>query len=570
MKKWMLLVFVSCILIVLAGCGSNQNEEVEKDHLNYKKGVTVTTKYGKVKGYKDKNESVLVWKGVPYAKAPVKELRWKKPESPEKYDGTLDATKDKEVFIQTAQDGVTGSEESLHMNIYRPDTSEKKLPVMVYIHGGNNQGGSATEIGGEAFVKDLNTIFISVDYRLGALGFNPLKALNTGDKLEDSGNYALLDMAKSLDWVKENIEAFGGDPDNITFSGFSAGGRDVMASLTSPIFKDKYQKAIAFSGGMTVADPDDSIKVFAKAIAPLVVEDGVKATEEEAYTWLQENNKEVADYLYGVSAERLSKLMGNASIRMSAFPHLYTDGAVIPKNGFDTKNYNNVPLIMLSGTSEFSFFAMGDPYFAESFASGAIPKNKEKLAEFQFAKQYGSDFYTLFNTELSAEKMEQHYDAPIYNTKMPFGTNLKTTTDMDLVGAYHGVFIPFLDSNNQTYLSTITESYQLPGAEELQEKFRAYLKNFLHDGDPNGDNLTKWTTWSADNPSNLILDADDNQAQIKMEKETDTNQAIINRIEADTSISETAKNQIVHQVLNGRWFSGDLDAYYSNPSLWPN
>lgn len=173
MKKWMLLVFVSCLLIVLAGCGSNQNEEVEKDHLNYKKGVTVTTKYGKVKGYKDKNESVLVWKGVPYAKAPVKELRWKKPESPEKYDGTLDATKDKEVFIQTAQDGVTGSEESLHMNIYRPDTSEKKLPVMVYIHGGNNQGGSATEIGGEAFVKDLNTIFISVDYRLGALGFNP-------------------------------------------------------------------------------------------------------------------------------------------------------------------------------------------------------------------------------------------------------------------------------------------------------------------------------------------------------------------------------------------------------------
>lgn len=570
MKKWMLLVFVSCLLIVLAGCGSNQNEEVEKDHLNYKKGVTVTTKYGKVKGYKDKNESVLVWKGVPYAKAPVKELRWKKPESPEKYDGTLDATKDKEVFIQTAQDGVTGSEESLHMNIYRPDTSEKKLPVMVYIHGGNNQGGSATEIGGEAFVKDLNTIFISVDYRLGALGFNPLKALNTGDKLEDSGNYALLDMAKSLDWVKENIEAFGGDPDNITFSGFSAGGRDVMASLTSPIFKDKYQKAIAFSGGMTVADPDDSIKVFAKAIAPLVVEDGVKATEEEAYTWLQENNKEVADYLYGVSAERLSKLMGNASIRMSAFPHLYTDGAVIPKNGFDTKNYNNVPLIMLSGTSEFSFFAMGDPYFAESFASGAIPKNKEKLAEFQFAKQYGSDFYTLFNTELSAKKMEQHYDAPIYNTKMPFGTNLKTTTDMSLVGAYHGVFIPFLDSNNQTYLSTITESYQLPGAEELQEKFRAYLKNFLHDGDPNGDNLTKWTTWSADNPSNLILDADDNQAQIKMEKETDTNQAIIDRIEADTSISETAKNQIVHQVLNGRWFSGDLDAYYSNPSLWPN
>ncbi|WP_088809125.1 MULTISPECIES: carboxylesterase family protein [unclassified Listeria] len=567
MKKWIMLVLVGC-LFALAGCGTSQSEA--QTGLTYKQGVLETTKYGKVKGYQSKNENVLIWKGVPYAKTPVDELRWKKPENPKKYKGTLDATKDSEMFIQTSQDGVTGSESSLRLNIYRPNTKEQNLPVMVYIHGGNNQGGSATEISGEAFVKDLNAIFISVDYRLGALGFNPLPALHTGNKLEDSGNYALLDMAKSLDWVKENITAFGGDPKNITFSGFSAGGRDVMASLTSPVFDGKYQKAIAFSGGMTVANPEDSVKVFAKAIAPLVVEDGVKKTTEEAYTWLQQDKKEVRDYLYGLSAERLSKLMGNASIRMSAFPHLYTDGAVLPKNGFDTKEYNDVPLMMLSGTSEFSFFAMGDPYFAESLANGDIPKNQEKLAEFNFAKQYGSDMYALFNTELSAEKLSEHYKGDIYNTKMPFGTNLKTTTDMSLVGAFHGVFIPFLDSNNQTYLSTITESYQLPGAKELQGEFRAYLKNFLHDGNPNGDDLTNWTKWSKQNQASLLLDANDNHAQIKMEKETDTNQAIIERIEADTSISEAAKSKIVHTVLNGRWFSADLDAYYHNPSLWPN
>ncbi len=567
MKKWIMLILAGC-LIALAGCGTSQSEAPAG--LTYKQGVLETTKYGEVKGYTSKNENVLIWKGIPYAKAPVDELRWKKPENPKKYKGTLDATKDSEMFIQSSQDGVTGSESSLKLNIYRPNTKEKNLPVMVYIHGGNNQGGSATEISGEAFVKDLNAIFISVDYRLGALGFNPLPALNTGDKLEDSGNYALLDMAKSLDWVKENIAAFGGDPKNITFSGFSAGGRDVMASLTSPVFDGKYQKAIAFSGGMTVADPEDSVKVFAKAIAPLVVEDGVKKTTDEAYTWLQEDNKEVRDYLYGLSAERLSKLMGNASIRMSAFPHLYTDGAVLPKNGFNTKEYNDVPLMMLSGTSEFSFFAMGDPYFAESLANGDIPKNQEKLAEFNFAKQYGSDFYALFNTELSAEKLSEHYKGDIYNTKMPFGTNLKTTTDMSLVGAFHGVFIPFLDTNNQTYLSTITESYGLPGAKELQGEFRAYLKNFLHEGNPNGDDLTNWTKWSKQNHASLILDADDNHAQVKMEKETDTNQAVIKRIEADTSISEATKNEIVHHVLNGRWFSADLDAYYHNPSLWPN
>lgn len=567
MKKWIIGMLISSVM-VLTACASQPMEE--KVGLTYQKDVVETTKYGKVKGYINENESVLIWKGIPYAKAPVKDLRWKNPQNPKRYKGVMDATKDQAVFIQPTQDGVTGSEASLRLNIYRPNTKEKNLPVMVYIHGGNNQGGSATEISGESFVNDLNAIFISVDYRLGALGFNPLPALHTGDKQKDSGNYALLDMAKSLDWVKENIEAFGGNPQNITFSGFSAGGRDVMASLTSPVFKDKYQKAIAFSGGMTTANQEDSIKVFAKAIAPLVVADGVKKTNDEACTWLQEDKKEVKDYLYSLSAERLSQLMGNASIRISAFPHLYTDGSVLPKKGFDTSKYNNVPLLMLSGTSEFSFFAMGDPYFAKSIEKGEIPKNTDKFAAFNFAKKYGSDFYTLFNTELSAEKLSEHYKGPIYNTKMPFGTQLKTTTDMNLVGAFHGVFIPFLDSNNQTYQSTITESYQLPGAKQLQGQFRAYLKNFLWQGNPNGDNLTKWEAWSAQNSKSLILDADDQHAQVSMTQEEDTNQAIIQRMEADTSIPEMTKENIIHEVLNGRWFSSDLDAYYHNPSLWPN
>ncbi len=131
----------------------------------------------------------------------------------------------------------------------------------------------------------------------------------TGDKNEDSGNYALLDMSKSLDWINENITGFGGNPKNITASGFSAGGRDVMAMLISPIFRGKFQKAISFSGGMTTADPEDSAKVIAKAIAPLVVKDKIKTTEDEAYNWLLTDGKDVKDYLYGLSADRLAIMM---------------------------------------------------------------------------------------------------------------------------------------------------------------------------------------------------------------------------------------------------------------------
>ena len=122
----------------------------------------------------------------------------------------------------------------------------------------------------------------------------------TGDINEDSGNYTLLDIAKSLDWINENIEAFGGNPNNITASGFSAGGRDIMAMLISPIFEGKFQKAIAFSGGMTISDPEESAQIIAKAIAPLVIEDNVKETEEDAYNWLLTDDTEVKDYLYSL------------------------------------------------------------------------------------------------------------------------------------------------------------------------------------------------------------------------------------------------------------------------------
>ena len=98
-----------------------------------------------------------------------------------------------------------------------------------------------------------------------------------------------------------------------------------------------------------------------------MVEDGIKATEEEANTWLLTANNDVENYLRGISAERLAGLMGNAAIRMKAFPHLYIDGTVIPKSGFKTKSYNDVPLMLVTGIDEFSLFAASDERFSKDF-----------------------------------------------------------------------------------------------------------------------------------------------------------------------------------------------------------
>lgn len=573
MKKIVSILLTLLLTVSLVGfSGTTDGLASAKEQVSssraYKQGTIQNTKYGNVKGYENNVENTLLWKGVPYAKSPVGELRWKAPADPEPFKSTFDATKPGNVAIQLSTNGITGSEDSLNLDIYRPNTAEKNLPVMVFVHGGNNQTGTSQEITGDAFVNDLNAIFISVNYRLGPLGFNPLPALNTGDKLEDSGNYALLDIAKSLDWVKENIKSFGGDSNNITISGFSAGGRDVMAMLASPTFKGKFQKAIAFSGGMTMADQNDSIKVFAKAIAPLVVEDGVKASEDEAYQWLQKDSKEVKEYLYSLSAERLSRLMGNAAIRMSAFPHLYNDGAVLPKEKFDTDKYNSVPLVMLTGTTEFSFFAMGDPYFAKSIQDGSIFTNQSKLAEFTFAKKYGSKLYSLFNTHESATKMYPNYKAPIYTIEMPFGEALTATTDMAMAGSFHGVFVPLLDGNNKTYLSMFKESYDLKGAQELSRQFKEYLSNFIHQGNPNGEGLTKWDKWTLEQPENFVLNADEKNVSARMSKEKISKDEVIRELEKDNSISGEAKKKIISEVLNGRWFSAELDKFFGNKSLW--
>ncbi len=267
----------------------------------------------------------------------------------------------------TTKDGetiVTGTTDSLNLDVYTTEKAEK-LPVLVYVHGGNNQTGSSFEIPGNDIVKTDDCVYVSVNYRLGLLGFNSLPALIDEDN--PTGNFAMLDLAKSLQWVKDNIENFGGDPENVTVSGFSAGGRDVMAMLISPTFKDLFSKAIAFSGGMTVSTQEQASQKIADTMAPLVVEDKKAENEEEAAAWLLEDTDEVRDYLYGLDADRVINLFPNAGIRMAKFPHLYVDDVVLPMDGFDGEFVNDVPLMMVTGSEEFSMLGCFDPSLDDCF-----------------------------------------------------------------------------------------------------------------------------------------------------------------------------------------------------------
>lgn len=583
MKTRLLLTFIlsitissSSLIVIPVKADVNVNamnytQNVDEELLRYTQGTLQNTKYGKVQGYQENEGKTLMWKGIPYAKAPVGELRWKAPVNQDSWTGTLDATKSGNIGIQLSGGKIAGSEDCLNLDIYRPNTSQTDLPVLFYIHGGNNQIGASEELSAKKLAVNVNCVVVSINYRIGVLGFNSLPALKTGDKNEDSGNYALLDISKSLDWVKDNIKSFGGDPKNITASGFSAGGRDVMAMLISPIFKGQFQKVISFSGGMTTADPEDSAKVIAKSIAPLVVEDKVKATEDEAYKWLQTDAKEVKDYLYSLSADRLAKLMANAGIRMNAFPHLYTDGTVLPKEGFDTRKYNDVPVIMLTGSKEFSLFARYDKKFV-GIDDNNIINDSEKNKEYRFAVDYGSRLYELFNTQESAQKMLPNYKGAIYTCDIEWGSNKDIVGEKmaEIFGSNHGIFMPLLTDEVNGFYLQYKDAFNNAGVKDLSAKFNKYISNFLWNGNPNGKDLVEWKSWGGINygPTQLIFDADKDKANIKMSTDRIDYDEVLKEMERDTSISKEEKEQLVKEVLNGRWFSGKLDNHFGNISLW--
>ncbi|GGE32175.1 carboxylesterase family protein [Streptococcus himalayensis] len=550
MKK--ILLSLGMATLLLAACQSQQL--MDKQAAEFDTSVTKTISTGPIKGSKDEKNDVLQWLGVPYAQAE----RWKEPKKVKAWKEELDTTSYGEQAIQANQGKVSGKEDALNLDIVRPNTPEKKLPVMVYIHGGNNQTGSAQEIKGNSFVTDINAVYVSVNYRLGPLGFNPLPAIASGKDEASSGNFTLLDIAAALDWVEENIETFGGDKENVTLAGFSAGGRDVMATLISPVFKGKYDKAISFSGGMTLADLSDSREIFAKALAPLVVEDQVKTSEDKAIEWLLTDQEDVRTYLYALSPERLAPLMGNAMIRMSVFPHLYKDGQVIPKEGFETKHFQDVPLMLVTGTNEFSLFTAFDPRFMKDFTGGNLFKDEEKAKEFYYVRNYGGNLYRLSNGVESARKMAANYTSDIYVGEISYGDDETVTPELAKgFGAFHGIFEPMLQEPSN-YKDFIGENFQTQGAQQMSATFKQYLKQFLATGNPNGETLPKWNKWTAKN-NVLSISASKETEDIREIVDEDTAQGILEKMKADQTLSDLVKEELNQTVLNGRWFSEVLD-----------
>ena len=221
---------------------------------------------GQIKGVETATKGVVVYKGIPFAAPPVGKLRWREPQPVVPWKGVkianaygaaaMQITWDPQSFYGRewrASGSVPFNEDCLYLNIWTPSAGEKnkKLPVAMWIHGGGYREGFAFEPemdGGEEWAL-RGVILVSVTYRLGVIGFFSHPLLSAESPHGVSGNYGLMDQAAALKWIHDNIEQFGGDPNNITIFGQSAGAGSVQSLCASPISKNMVSKAISMSGG---------------------------------------------------------------------------------------------------------------------------------------------------------------------------------------------------------------------------------------------------------------------------------------------------------------------------------
>lgn len=226
-------------------------------------GRIIETKQGKVSGVPMGDH--ILFKGIPYAKPPVGELRWKPPAEPEPWDGVFAADRFPNKCMQMGRHNgfyqkefgnnaayeVPSSEDCLYLNIWAPASERaEKLPVAVYIHGGAFMGGHCSEVEfeGAGYCK-RGVILVSINYRCNIFGFLAHPWLSAESEKGISGNYGILDQAAALRWVRENIGAFGGDAENVTIFGQSAGSMSVQTLVSSPLARGLVQKAILQSAG---------------------------------------------------------------------------------------------------------------------------------------------------------------------------------------------------------------------------------------------------------------------------------------------------------------------------------
>jgi para-nitrobenzyl esterase len=561
---WPLALAVPLVLVACGGGGGSSSTDT----------LTRSTTLGAVTGAQDPQTATISWKGIPYAKPPVGALRWQAPQDPEAWTTAKQTTQFGNACAQygriygpgannkydetigTTLNTAVGSEDCLYLNVWRPSNPDANLPVIVFFHGGSNVSGYTADpmYDGAKLAAAANAVVITPNFRVGILGFMNLPQLKTGDASTNSGNFTMLDSIKALQFVRANAAAFGGNPDNVTIAGQSAGAINVWALQTSPLMTAAspklFHRVMPMSGGISLATnlAAGSIPTLSPAAVYLaqgnallqnfVIADGLAtdATTANAYIATR-TSAQIADYLRGKTTSQLfTTLLTKLALLGLAGSGPIPDGTVVaadPIAAINAGNYVKVPVLASNARDEGKLFPSFLPLvggtgnarivtdaqlFANHFSYNAnaapattvdqwigasyLPVNAPTTGFTARAETLNQVFFLRSRDNvLNALKTKQ--DNVWYYR---FDWDKQPAPWNDIYGAVHVIDLPFLFGNFGPSLfgNVWFNDANKAGRLELSAAFMQSVGNFARNGDPNATALgASWPAW----PQKMVFDA---------------------------------------------------------------
>lgn len=453
---------------------------------------TIMTEDGLVRGVYSKDHTVEIYTGIPYAKAPVGDLRWRKPQDPEPWDGILECDHFAPMSMQTTNLPIYDSlvriigysdykislrdnyippvsEDSLYINVWKPAGEHENLPVLVYIHGGTLQSGQAwtKDYDGKSFAKN-GIVTVNLGYRLGVFGYYTDMELMAEEGT--AGNFGLLDQIKALEWVRDNIAAFGGDPNNVTIVGESAGSACIDALCVSPLAKGLFRRAVLESSTLSSVNPPHSYRDFETAL-----KSGQSLKERYNCSTVEELRKLDAKTIVG---------------ELSTQHYLTNDGYALLDSPYNTRMsgvHNEEALLHGYNLEESGPFIM---------FSHANMKNYENRVRAYF-RDYADDVLAIYNPTTNKEADEYWaiiYGAVFFNYPHYCLNRLAVKEGIPvyeyLFSKSNGMLSSW-HSGELIYVFKNLEGKKLFDEVDykLSETMHSYWANFATNGDPNGEGL---------------------------------------------------------------------------------
>jgi len=485
-----------------------------------------TLSYGDIVGYTAEN-GAQVWLGLPYAASTAGENRWRAPQPATPFTARFEALTHSKPCPQiinrlstrtTGRDTgeLYGSEDCLKLDVYAPSGAgpdNAGRPVMVWIHGGSNTWGFASQYDGSKLAQEQDVVVVVVQYRLGPLGFFAHPQIDEGE----GANFALLDHVAALEWVSDEITQFGGDPDTVTIFGESAGGQNVAALLASPLASGLYHRAVVQSGFFDSTPLDEAQSGTENSAIPAA--ERMLSGEPTAYNLRNAPLQTVFD----------AYNLGDARAEL---PRVIADGVTLPRAGLastldDTETFNAVPIISGVNRDEMKLFNALNPELTRQRFGVLISIRDPNLYERR--AYYQSRLWRILAIDQPFEQMsEAGHDALwAYRFDWDDGGSVLTMDLSEVFGAAHAMEIPFVFNHFDFFGPLDRFLFHRENADsraELAAEMGAYWTEFARTGEPGAG----WPAWTEDGvlkrfdaPSSGLLEGTDSVERMLEDLATD-------------------------------------------------